>query len=71
MDGFAQFKQAQKEGWKHFAPLEMFTTPAAAKLVRFAGIETDTRVLDVGRNRSGGDYSSATGGAGDGGRSHS
>ena len=48
MDTFAQFKQAQKEGWKHFAPLEMFTTPAAAKLVRFAHIEKGDRMLDVG-----------------------
>jgi SAM-dependent methyltransferase len=48
MDGIAQFKAAQKEGWKHFAPLETVTTPAAARLVRFAGISPGTRVLDVG-----------------------
>lgn len=48
MDGFAQFKQAQKAGWKNFAPLEWVTTPAAARLVRFAGVTAGTRVLDVG-----------------------
>jgi SAM-dependent methyltransferase len=48
MDGIAQFKEAQKEGWKHFAPLETVTTPAAARLVRFAGISPGMRVLDVG-----------------------
>ena len=48
MDGIAQFKEAQKEGWKHFAPLETVTTPSAARLVRFAGISPGTRVLDVG-----------------------
>ena len=48
MDSIAQLKAAQKEGWKHFAPLETVTTPAAARLVRFAGISPGTRVLDVG-----------------------
>jgi len=48
MDGLAQFKQTQKEGWKNFAPLEMITTAAAAKLVRFAGIRKGMRLLDVG-----------------------
>jgi SAM-dependent methyltransferase len=48
MDGLAQFKQMQKEGWRHFAPLEMFTTPAAARLVRFAGVASGTKVLDAG-----------------------
>lgn len=48
MDGIAQLKEAQKEGWKHFAPLETVTTPSAARLVRFAGITPGTRVLDVG-----------------------
>jgi SAM-dependent methyltransferase len=48
MDGLAQFKEAQKEGWKHFAPLETVTTPAAARLVRFAGISAGMRILDVG-----------------------
>src|SRR6266705_3402660 len=48
MDGIAQFKEAQKEAWKNFAPLETITTPAAARLVRFAGITPGTRILDVG-----------------------
>jgi SAM-dependent methyltransferase len=48
MDGLAQFKEAQKEGWKHFAPLESVTTSAAARLVRFAGISAGMRILDVG-----------------------
>jgi len=48
MDSFAQFKQAQKESWKNFAPLEWVTTPAAAQLVRFAGVREGMRVLDVG-----------------------
>jgi 2-polyprenyl-3-methyl-5-hydroxy-6-metoxy-1,4-benzoquinol methylase len=45
MDGLAQFKQMQKEGWRHFAPLEMFTTPAASRLVRFAGVAAEMKVL--------------------------
>ncbi len=48
MDGLAQFKQMQKEGWKSFAPLEWVTTPAAARLVQFGGVEAGMRVLDVG-----------------------
>jgi SAM-dependent methyltransferase len=47
-DPFAQFKAAQREGWAFFAPLEQLTTPAAAQLVRFAGIRAGERVLDVG-----------------------
>jgi SAM-dependent methyltransferase len=48
VDAIAQFKQGQKEGWAHFAPLEAFTTPAAARLVRHAGVTQSMRVLDVG-----------------------
>lgn len=48
MDGLAQFKQAQKEGWANFAPLEAVTTPAAARLVQFAAIQPGQSVLDVG-----------------------
>jgi SAM-dependent methyltransferase len=47
MDPFAQFKEAQKQGWAYFAPLEMITTPAAARLVRHAGVVDGQRVLDV------------------------
>lgn len=48
MDGLDQFKQAQKDAWKHFAPLETVTTPAAARLVQFAGVGKGMRVLDAG-----------------------
>lgn len=47
-DPFAAFKAAQREGWAFFAPLELITTPAAAKLVRFAGVQAGQKVLDVG-----------------------
>jgi SAM-dependent methyltransferase len=47
MDVFDQFKAAQKAGWAHFAPLQTFTTVAAARLVRHAGIGPQSRVLDV------------------------
>jgi len=45
---FAQFKEAQKQGWAHFAPLEALTIPQAARLVRHAGARAGQRVLDVG-----------------------
>jgi SAM-dependent methyltransferase len=48
MDPLAVFKDAQKKGWAHFAPLEAFTTPCAARLVAHAGIRRDQRMLDVG-----------------------
>lgn len=48
MDVFAQFKEAQKQGWAHFTPLEATTTPSAALLVRHACIQAGQRVLDVG-----------------------
>ncbi len=47
MDALAQFKEAQKQGWAHFAPLEAFTTPEAARLVKHAGVRAGHRVLDV------------------------
>jgi SAM-dependent methyltransferase len=47
-DPFLQFKQVQKEGWKHFTPLETFTTASAGRLVRSAGIAPGMRVLDAG-----------------------
>lgn len=43
-----RFKQTQKEGWSNFIPVEALTTPAAARLVSFAGIEKGQVVLDVG-----------------------
>jgi SAM-dependent methyltransferase len=48
MDPFQDFKAAQKLGWAHFAPLEVFTTPVAAQLVKFAKLRAGQRVLDVG-----------------------
>jgi SAM-dependent methyltransferase len=47
-DPFAQMKAAQREGWAFFAPLEWLTTPAAFKLVRFAGVQAGQKLLDVG-----------------------
>lgn len=46
-DFLAQFKAAQREGWASFVPLETFTTPPAASLIDFAGVQTGDRVLDV------------------------
>jgi SAM-dependent methyltransferase len=48
VDSFDAFKAAQKEGWAHFAPLEMITTIPAARLVKFAGVRAGQQVLDVG-----------------------
>jgi len=47
-DAIARFKEAQRQGWKHFAPLEALTTPAAARLVKFANVRAGQNVLDVG-----------------------
>jgi SAM-dependent methyltransferase len=47
MDDFKQFKEMQKQGWAHFAPLETFTIPSAAQLVRHARIGSGQHVLDV------------------------
>src|SRR3984957_16977467 len=47
MDQFESFKAAQKQGWAHFAPLEAITTPCAARLVKWAGVRSGQRVLDV------------------------
>jgi SAM-dependent methyltransferase len=46
-DAMARFKEAQRQGWAHFVPLEIFTTPPAAKLVRHASVAAGQRVLDV------------------------
>jgi SAM-dependent methyltransferase len=48
MKFLSQFKEMQKEGWARFGPLEIITTPAAAQLVRHAGLKAAMRVLDVG-----------------------
>lgn len=47
-DVIQEFKAKQREGWAHFAPIETFTTPTAARLVRFAGVKSGQNVLDVG-----------------------
>jgi SAM-dependent methyltransferase len=47
MDALAQFKEAQKQGWAHFAPLEVVTTREAARLVKHARVRAGHRVLDV------------------------
>jgi len=47
IDPIAKFKEAQRQGWAHFAPLESVTTPTAARLVKFAGVQSGQRVLDV------------------------
>jgi SAM-dependent methyltransferase len=47
MDPFSQFKEMQKQGWAHFAPLEVMTTTAAARLVQHARVAAGQRVLDV------------------------
>jgi len=46
-DPFVEFKSRQREGWAYFAPLEVYTTPPAAHLVRFAGVRPGQTVLDV------------------------
>lgn len=48
MDPLDKFKQNQREGWAHFAPLEAITTPPAGQLVKFAGVKPGDGVLDVG-----------------------
>src|SRR5258708_24814170 len=47
-DPIAKFKEMQRQGWKHFAPLEALTTPAAARFVKFANVRAGQNVLDVG-----------------------
>lgn len=47
MDPLAQFKEAQKQGWAHFVPLEVMTTPPAARLIRHARVRAGQRVLDI------------------------
>jgi SAM-dependent methyltransferase len=47
-DPFVKFKEVQREGWSSFVPVEIITTPPAAKLVNFAQVRPGQRVLDVG-----------------------
>ncbi|MGO9698303.1 MAG: class I SAM-dependent methyltransferase [Xanthobacteraceae bacterium] len=46
-DPLAAFKAAQRETWASFVPVEITTTPPAAKLVKFAAVGNGQRVLDV------------------------
>jgi len=46
-DPIAKFKAVQREGWGMFTPTAIFTTPAAASLVEWAGIKRGDAVLDV------------------------
>jgi SAM-dependent methyltransferase len=48
MDPIEKMKAAAREGWSTFGPFEMITGTVAPKLVRFAGVQRDDRVLDVG-----------------------
>lgn len=48
MDAIEQFKNTQKGVWAGFAVMEMFTGLAAPRLVRFAGVQRGTKILDVG-----------------------
>ena len=48
-DPFARFKAAQREAWASFVPVEIMTTPPAAKLIKFAQVGSGQRVLDVAR----------------------
>jgi SAM-dependent methyltransferase len=47
-DAIAKFKEGQRQGFKHFAPLEALTTPVAARLVKHADVRAGQQVLDVG-----------------------
>ena len=47
VDPFAKFKEAQREGWSSFVPVEIMTTTPAAKLVKFAQVKAGQHVLDV------------------------
>ncbi|MBI2815852.1 MAG: class I SAM-dependent methyltransferase [Acidobacteria bacterium] len=47
MDVLEKFKSTQREIWRDFAPLEVFTTYTAFPLVKHARIRAEHRVLDV------------------------
>lgn len=47
MDPITQFKDNQRKAWATFAPTELYTSQAAAKLVAFAQLKPGERVLDV------------------------
>ena len=47
MDEIYKLKEKAKEGWSSFAPFEALTSTAAPKLVRFAEINENAKILDV------------------------
>ncbi|MBS0289606.1 MAG: class I SAM-dependent methyltransferase [Proteobacteria bacterium] len=47
-DALSVFKENQKKSWALFAPIEIFTTTAAAALVNFSGVKAGDKLLDVG-----------------------
>lgn len=47
MSTIDEFKQSQKERWRHFLLTQERTAPAGALLVKHAGIRAGQRVLDV------------------------
>jgi len=47
-DPFLELKGRQREMWSSFAPTAAFTTPPAARLVKFAGVKPGETVLDIG-----------------------
>ena len=50
MDPMAEFKSRQRETWTmgNFGDMAVFTTPVAGHLTRFARVNSDQAVLDVG-----------------------
>jgi len=48
MDAIEQFKDRAKQAWASFVAFEATTGTAAPRLVRYAGITSGQRVLDVG-----------------------
>jgi SAM-dependent methyltransferase len=50
MDNIAEFKTRQRELWTlgNFGDMAVFTTPVAGHLVRYARVDKDQSVLDVG-----------------------
>ena len=50
IDPIAQFKSRQRETWTlgNFGDMAVFTTPVAGHLVRYAGVDADHALLDVG-----------------------
>ena len=47
MDKFDELKQNSKKVWANFAPLEHITGTAAPRLIKFSGIASTNKVLDV------------------------